>query len=138
LAYPLETAKNLILVDNDSGADSILSLAKQIIKKQQDRHSDFIHLKNNLYVILTPLVGAAEQSKIEDCFNESTLNIPLHGKSFTANNDYDNTTHYGKSHFAYQVVEKHADKIDFSGFKPVLDRITAVIEHFNLIIAANQ
>jgi RNA-directed DNA polymerase len=128
----------IILVDNDSGADSILSLAKQIIKKQQDRHSDFIHLKNNLYVILTPLVGAAEQSKIEDCFNESALNIPLHGKSFTAKNDYDNTTHYGKSHFAYQVVEKHADKIDFSGFKPVLDRITAVIEHYNLSIAPEQ
>jgi hypothetical protein len=44
----------------------------------------------------------------------------------------------GKSHFAYQIVEKYADKIDFSGFRPILDRITAVIEHYNLSIAPEQ
>ncbi|MEW8085885.1 MAG: retron Ec67 family RNA-directed DNA polymerase/endonuclease [Candidatus Thiodiazotropha endolucinida] len=128
----------IILVDNDDGANSILSIAKQITKKQQDRNSEFIHLINNLYVILTPLAGTSEQSKIEDCFSARTLNIPLKGKIFTTNNEYDNTTHYGKSHFAYQIVEKHADKIDFSGFKPILDRIMAVIEHYNLSIATNQ
>jgi hypothetical protein len=38
--------------------------------------------------------------------------------------------------FARKVVEPNSDKIDFSGFAPLLDRIVAVLDHHAALKAA--
>jgi len=46
-------------------------------------------------------------------------------------------TEYSKIKFAEQVVKKNQDRIDFSGFKPILDRIDAVLIDFQRRLSVN-
>ncbi len=43
---------------------------------------------------------------------------------------FDKTKHYSKSIFAKHVVRRRADKIDFSGYRPLLDALDAVIDDY--------
>jgi hypothetical protein len=67
-------------------------------------------------------------SKIEDFFDATTLGMKLGTKTFTDQNEFDATRYYGKKLFAEEVVAKHAAHINFSGFKPLLTNICAVIK----------
>jgi RNA-directed DNA polymerase len=117
----------IILIDNDDGASSIYSTIKEITRVKHTREERFIRVFGNLYVVPTPLCGA-KTSAIEDSFNQVTLAIPLGGKTFSRSNDFDRHTQYGKSDFAYEVVAKYANTIDFSGFIGIFDRIVDVID----------
>jgi len=117
----------IILVDNDSGADSLLNTIKEITGKKPDRSDAYTHIVKNLYLVMTPIAGGATQSKIEDCFSDEIKSTVLGGKTFDSNNEFNTDTCYGKADFAYKVVRPNADKIDFTGFKPVLDRFIDVI-----------
>jgi hypothetical protein len=117
----------IILVDNDSGADSLLNTIKEITGKKPDRSDAYTHIVKNLYLVMTPIAGGATQSKIEDCFSDEIKSTVLGGKTFDSNNEFNTDTCYGKADFAYKVVRPNTDKIDFTGFKPVLDRFIDVI-----------
>ncbi len=79
----------------------------------------------------------AGQSKIESLFDVATRSMKLNGKSFNPDDkDVDTDTEYGKSRFASQVVAPNADKINFTGFVPLLDRIVATINFHNKLVAA--
>jgi hypothetical protein len=62
---------------------------------------------------------------------------PLAGtlaKRFDPSNEEATPETYGKSVFARQVVEKQANTIDFSGFLPLLDRMSKVLsEHYSRV-----
>ena len=89
----------------------------------------------NLYCVLTPR-HQKNPSKIEDFFDSKTTGTLLGEKQFTADNNFDHTKYYGKALFAEQVVAKHANTIDFSGFVPLLTNVSAVIaEHSQSIVA---
>ena len=116
----------ILLLDNDDGAKKIFSLVQQFTKVKPIGTEQFIHVFENLYLVLTPLIGGKQQSIIEDCFTQQTRDVLINNKKFSSANDYDTDTYYGKSTFA-QYVEKHAPSIDFSGFAEILARISAVI-----------
>lgn len=118
----------ILLIDNDEGAKPIFNTIKDCTGKRPDPLASFTHIFKNLYLVTTPIIGGAEQSVIEECFNDATKNIRLNGRIFNPANTYDAETHYGKADFAYKVVKPHADKIDFTGFKPLLDRFVNVLE----------
>lgn len=75
---------------------------------------------------------------IEDSFDAATKAIKLDGKSFGTANDFDSSMHYGKSAFAYKVVQPKASSIDFSGFRPLLARVEAVIKEHAKRVAAQK
>lgn len=117
----------IVLIDNDSGASKVFSVLKEITGKSVSSTADYIHVFKNMYVIPTPLLDGRKESVIEDFFEPALLKEKYLDKPLDLSNSYNKRTHYGKADFAYQIVQKKSDKIDFSGFKPLLDRIVSVI-----------
>lgn len=118
----------VILIDNDDGAKKILGIARTLLKRRVERSERFFRLAANLYVVLTPLSDSNGYSTIEDCFDEKTRSIKLKGRTFVASDEYDKSKCYGKAEFAYRVVEPRAGTIDFTGFRPLLNRIDDVLK----------
>jgi retron-type reverse transcriptase len=119
----------ILLIDNDSGAAGIFSSIKEITGKKPEVSDPYTHIVGNLYLVTTPLISGATQSTIEDFFNAEIKSTLLRGKTFNPGKDFNRDTNYGKADFAYNVVKPNADKINFSGFKPILDRFVAVLNH---------
>ena len=56
-------------------------------------------------------------------------NTVIDGKTFSGQNDFDTDKYYGKIVFAHKVIKPNAVTIDFTGFRPLLANIVAVITH---------
>jgi hypothetical protein len=127
LAFPV-----IVLVDNDDGGNSIFGLAsaKSKAKISYTSPDPFYYLGLNLYLIKTPeQVALPHTSCMETFFPAPVLATKLNGKTFDPNKEHDAPGKYGKAAFATKVVQPNSDKIDFSGFAPLLDRIVAVLDH---------
>lgn len=121
----------IVLIDNDSGADSIYGAIAGITKRKKPAgKKPFIHVFGNLYVVPTPFGPGGCKTMIEDFFEATTLATVLNGKTFDAKKDADNAMHYSKAAFARDVIAKQADTIDFSRFTEILDRVVAVINDY--------
>jgi RNA-directed DNA polymerase len=120
----------LVLFDNDSGATPIKSMIASKFKVKMTGDEPFVHVLKNVYAIPTPKVGGPTQSKIEDLFSAQTKAIPHEGKTFSDAKDRDKAKHFSKAVSAHQVVRPNADTIDFSGFKPLLTSLAAVITDY--------
>lgn len=121
----------IILIDNDTGANPICSTVQQVRpdKKAVNRTDPFTHVVKNLYIVPTPLVGVKKESKIEDFFDDATIDTIVGAKSFNASNNFDETKYYGKWIFTEAVITPNADTIDFSGFAPLLTNISLAIQN---------
>lgn len=133
----------IIILDNDSGFDSINSLLSGDksramcypagTTKDQCRAAEFIHVIENLYIVLTPRDGSNKHTAIEDLFTQGTRDTVVSGKTFNPTNKTDITREYGKEIFAKKVILANKNNVDFSGFKVLLNRITMCINHYNSI-----
>ena len=123
LAYPV-----IILIDNDQGARDIFSMVKKRFEIKTTK--SFYHLHKNLYIVTTPENGKKSKSCIEDLFDPELLKTRLDGKTFDFSKKNKADDKHGKTVFATQVVRQNADKINFSGFEKLLDRIIAVLDHY--------
>lgn len=130
----------IVLIDNDFGASEILSTLKKNfgITIALDSPDPFFHVTDNLYLIKTPAKGSGGMSCIEDFFEPSLLKSELEGKKFNPSKDHGADGEYGKFVFAEKVVRPNADKINFVGFATLLDRIAAVIDHYQAPAAPAQ
>lgn len=127
----------ILLIDNDDGASKIYSCVKSVTKKKYDdiNKEPFIHVVGNLYIVPTPINDGTTKSMIEDFFEEDLKKTILNGKTFNLNSKkqgFDPGKHYGKDRFAKNVVRVRQKTIDFSGFKPIFDRIESVLKHYSL------
>jgi RNA-directed DNA polymerase len=120
----------IVLVDNDTAGGTVFSAAKEIKKLPKNAalstNDNYVHVFKNLYLMATP---TPKDTEIENLFDADTKARTLGMRTFDASGKADCNLHYGKADFAYRVVEQHAAEIDFSGFKPLLDRVVAVITH---------
>lgn len=119
LAYPV-----IVLIDNDDGAgDGVFKAVKSNFKLgiSLETSEPFYHLHKNLYLVKTPENGKDGKSCIEDLFDQELRETIIDGKTFNT---------YGKTVFAKKVVIPNADKIDFSKFGKLLDRIVAVLDDY--------
>jgi RNA-directed DNA polymerase len=117
----------IVLIDNDKGSKEIYKTAAKITKKTPSGTEPFIYISNNLYIVPTPKLASGQDSQIEDCFDQATLDMSVEGKVFDPGKDIDTATHIGKAAFAHKVVKANADKIDFTGFKQLLDNVVLAI-----------
>ena len=121
----------VILYDNDKGAQSIRSVIKNVYKVPLTDADPFVHVIKNMYAVPTP--GA--DSKIEDFFDAKIKATMVDGKTFNDGKNFESDKHYGKTIFAHKVVRPKADKIDFTGFRPLLTRLVkAINKHKTSII----
>ena len=132
----------ILVLDNDSGLSEIEKTLNKIgsaisfpttLRKGDYRGADFIHVMHNLYIVLTPLNSAGQETAIEDLFDSATRQTTISGKIFNPKKDFDKSKEYGKEVFANRVVKAQKDKINFDGLKPLLDRIVKAIEHYDSI-----
>lgn len=119
----------LVLIDNDEGAKGIRNYVATMTKSHVDSKMPHMIVGQNFYVVQTPLTADGKDTMIEDFFDAKLLKTTLDGKTFNpVEKGFDYKTEYGKSFFATHVIKKNEDKIDFSGFKSILDRIVAVLD----------
>jgi RNA-directed DNA polymerase len=128
----------VIVVDNDDGSRGIFDKAGKLTGHAVPRSVEFFHVTQNLYVVPTPRGPKGEPTAIEDSFDAATKATRVDGKEFDPNNDFNPTTHYGKTAFAYKVVQPNAGTIDFSGFAPLLSRIDAVVKEHARRVAGSK
>ena len=134
----------ILILDNDEGPKSagLLNYVSKVteakifpskldIKKIDDiRKADFIHIFENLYLILTPLGKADCQTDIEYLFKDKDRLKTFKGKCFNTVAKRDEKTDLSKDAFAKNIVKAQKSQVDFSGFHTLLSRCSAVIEHF--------
>lgn len=123
----------IVLIDNDSGANSIYEAIAGITKKPKPAgRANFIHVTHNLYVVPTPFGVNNTPTSIEDFFDTSVLEVRLNGKSFNrANKHNEPERFFGKAAFARDVIAKNASTIRFDQFQVILQRIIDAIEHYD-------
>lgn len=114
----------VFVVDNDSGASGICGSAKSLAKKNA-RLESFLHLSENVYLVVLPLPNAKAECEIEDFMGDQIRGIKLDGKTYSRNGD--SGRHLSK-HIVSQYIDKNPQKFDFTGLAPILDRIAAAIQ----------
>ncbi len=121
----------IVLLDNDSGTNKIFPFinGKYKLNAALNTKAKFYPICDNLYVVKTPEVGPTGESKIEDCFESALLQTSFAGKTFNPEDDKLGPNEFGKVALA-GIVRANADKIVFSGFVPLLDRIVAVLKDY--------
>ena len=127
LAYPV-----IVLIDNDEGAEKVFNTVNKNFKLDisHETTEPFYHLHANLYLVKTLENGADSKSCIEDMFDQRWLKLTLDDKAFDPSKEHNADGKYGKLVFAKQIVKANADKIDFSGFTKLLDRIVTVLDDY--------
>lgn len=118
----------IVVLDNDSGPNKIINNVKNKKNGIDPRTSNFIHIEENLYLVLTPQLPTKKETCMEDFFHTTTLNMKIQGRSFNPSNIKISNT-YGKNDFATQIIQAQRKTISFSLFQPILDRINEVILH---------
>ncbi|TLX11759.1 retron Ec67 family RNA-directed DNA polymerase/endonuclease [Rhizobium sp. MHM7A] len=126
----------IILVDNDDGAEKFFKTLGSMTKTKVTGTDPFYYVYANLYAVPIPPTGGPVAA-IEGLFDPSLLNIPHEGKKLDlTNKETDGTKFYSKHTFAKSVVRPNQDKIDFTGFEPLLLAIEQVIADFAGRLAA--
>lgn len=110
--------------------------AEDIKRLQSELRLHFIE-DSNLFLATNPLREGEKCSVIESLFDKETLALKIEGKSLSLNNEYNNEMFYGKEVFSWYVME-HADQIDFSGFRGLLNVLVAVIEDYKRFVNNNE
>jgi len=131
---PISQFPVIVLIDNDSGANSIYEAIAGITKKPRPKgQASFIYVTGNFYVVPTPLGPGKTPTSIEDFFDAKTLATELNLKKFNrTNKNVDSDDFYSKAAFAREVVAKNFDSIDFTEFRKILDRVVEVLNDYEV------
>ena len=120
----------ILVLDNDDGLSDVVGTIKKnfgVIISVMSK-ANFYRIKDNLYVVKTPETNG--KSCIEDLFPKAWLERELKGKKFNPGK-IDPEKDYSKEVFSKAIVKANADKIDFSGFDPLLERIVSVLDDYS-------
>lgn len=125
----------ILILDNDDGPRTLLNhLATKVVtcpnKLEDIKKSNFLHIFENLYLILTPLKPGGKDSEMEDLFDSATLKTVLNGKTLSLADNFDESKHYGKHVFSTNVVRSNKAKVNFDNFKFIFDQIENIKAHF--------
>jgi RNA-directed DNA polymerase len=116
----------IILVDNDKGTKKINSLLNKT-----DFSEPFSYFLENLYAVHIAKEKTTKDIAIEDLFDKKILETKLSGKNFNyKKKKIDPNTEYAKHVFAETVIKPNQNKIDFGGFRDVLEKFQAVIDDY--------
>lgn len=96
---------------------------------EEIKNANYAHLleNSNLYLVTHQLVDGNAEGEIESLFDEATRGIELGGKQFNPAGTFDIAKYYGKDIFSKHIL-KNYESVNFDGFRPMLDRISSIIE----------
>lgn len=145
--YKASKANNpvIIVLDNDSGLNALAGILFKVSTcniyptptpvpannfKTEMKSADFIHVCHNLYLVITPL-NQGEDTMIEDLFEPDLWETTVETRKFDPTEKLlPRENYYGKNIFATKVVNPEKATINFDGFKPLFDRVTSVLDHY--------
>ncbi len=124
----------ILLYDNEiSDSRKPISDLIKNNKKEIDiellKNKNWVHLKDNLYVMVTPLVDNNDESDIEMLFDKDIQNIEIEGRRFDKTGKKDKKEYFNKDIFSRYIM-KHYKEINFNGFIPVLNNIQEIISEY--------
>lgn len=124
----------ILIFDNEQISERPLKKFLAHVKLIKDKKQEFdlktaVKLVDNtkLFLVTMPLLADKKELEMEDLFGEDVLKHEINGKLFSRSNNYDSKVCYGKNEFS-KYIYKEYEKIDFSGFKPMLDKICEIIQ----------
>lgn len=133
----------IIIVDNDGGPKCLLNYVSKILgatimpsklKLGTDiREADFVHVFNNLYLVCTPLGANGGKTDIEYFFKDIDRLRKYNGRCFNTVDKRDSVKDLNKESFATHIVKGQKKEIDFSGLKPLLERVSMAVKHYDTI-----
>ncbi len=116
----------ILVVDNDSGPEQLFKHLSNLLKKKVDGGDRFYFVYENLYVVPVPKIGGAF-TPMENLFEPNVLQMKLNGRELDlTNKELDGKKFYSKNEFSLRVIQENQVRINFVGFKPLLDAIVAV------------
>jgi RNA-directed DNA polymerase len=119
----------IIVADSDSANKPLFKIVESRTGLKIGTQPWF-HLGSNFYVIPIPMVGGID-TPIERLFDQTLLEAIFEGKKFdTKNAETDGTKFYGKKVFATKVIAPNKATVNFAGFVPLLNAISAAIADY--------
>lgn len=127
----------ILLYDNEfdtSGKKNNKPVAKLFNNDRLSNKKDyiiknrFLKIKENLYVMVIPLVNDKKNCEIEDLFKDELLKQKIDDRTFDRKSN-DNETKIGKDTFSKYVKANYKD-IDFSNFRLLLDTIKNILNDY--------
>ena len=122
IKYPV-----IIVLDNDEGSKEIKSTIIKKLNLSTVLEEKIYNICENLFVIFA---NEKANTEIEDLFEDKILQIKIDGKSFNRKKEINTHTDYGKHIFAERIIKLNQKKINFNGFRPLLDKINVIIEDY--------
>ena len=98
------------------------------LKKEQLEKENYVLLEPNckLNLVSVPLPLGKNECELEDLFTDETLNLEIDGRKFSRH-DENSKKYYNKNIFSKYIFKNYA-KIDFTGFKPLLNILNKLNE----------
>lgn len=123
----------IMLFDNEKNTkrplNKFISYAELCeLKKEQLEKENYVLLKPicKLNLVSIPLPLDKSECELEDLFSEETLNIEIGGRKFSRK-DENPQKYYNKDIFSQYIFQNY-EKIDFTGFKPLLNILNTLNE----------
>ena len=127
---PRTAYNTILLTDNDSGVIGSKKLFGTVAREtgsECDGMKPSYPIVPGLHLVPVPKVKDTDEVSIETLFDNSLLQQKVNGKSFNYLTKVDSTKEYDKAYFADKIVKPNYKKINFDGFRPLLDAITGTI-----------
>ena len=83
--------------------------------------------------MLTPLGYSDCQTDIEYFFKDKDRLRTYNGKCFNTVKERNSDTDLSKDAFANHIVKAQKREVDFTGLKPLLERVVQVIKHYDTL-----
>lgn len=100
------------------------SLKDQMEKLQENR---LLHIQDNMYMVVTPLVSDYEYTDIEMLFDKEIQDMEINGRKLDKTGKKDKEKYFNKDIFSHYIM-KNYEKISFDNFRPMLDDIRRIVE----------
>lgn len=95
-------------------------------QKKLLKENNWVHIQDNLYMVVTPLVEGSDQTDIEMLFDEDVQNIEIDGRILDKTGTKNKKEYFNKDIFS-QYIMKNYDKINFVRFKPIFENLEKII-----------
>lgn len=128
LSSKVDRRRIIILVDNDDGLDHLKKIVKDVYKIQLDKADNqaFYKLEKDFYLVKTPHKAGKIPTSIEDFVPPPLFSDPVSGRTFTADENYDRSQHFGKIELSKRMYALR-NQISPTEMTPILIRIQAAI-----------
>jgi len=124
----------MLLFDNElaDASKPVSKFCKKWLNDEQTeslREGGMLHIQDNIYMMVTPLVTGKNQTDIEMLFDEDVQEIEIDGRKLDKSGKKDKEKYFNKDVFSHYIM-KNYKKINFQNFKPMLDDICKVMSQY--------